>query len=59
MRGKTETIKQRALYIYLPSLDMAEEWKRLAEKDKTSISKFIIENVENSLPSSLKQELTT
>jgi cell division protein FtsB len=49
MRGKTETIKQRALYIYLPSLEMAEEWKRLAEKDKMSISKFIIENVENSL----------
>jgi hypothetical protein len=49
MRGKTETIKQRALYIYLPSLEMAEEWKRLAEKDKTSTSRFIIENVENSL----------
>jgi cell division protein FtsB len=49
MRGKTETIKQRALYIYLPSLEMAEEWKRLAERDKMSISKFIIENVENSL----------
>jgi len=49
MRGKTETIKERALYIYLPSLEMTEEWKKLAEKEKLSISKFIIENVENSL----------
>ncbi len=49
MRGRTETIKQRALYIYLPSIEMVEEWKRLAYKEKLSISKFITENVENSL----------
>ena len=48
-RDKTETIKQRAIYVYLPSIEMAEEWKRKAEKAGISISKFVIEHVENSL----------
>ena len=30
-RRKTETIKQRALYVNLPSLEMVEDWKRRAE----------------------------
>jgi hypothetical protein len=41
-RGKTKTIKERTLYVYLPSLEMAEEWKRRAEKAGESLSKFII-----------------
>ena len=48
-RDKTETIKQRAIYVYLPSIEMAEEWKKRAEKAGISISKFVIEHVENSL----------
>ena len=47
--GKTETIKQRAVYVYLPSQQMTERWKQLAEKQGTSISKFVAEHVENSL----------
>lgn len=47
--GKTETIKRRAIYVYLPSLEMAERWKALAEAAGTSISKFVAEHVENSL----------
>ena len=47
--GKTKTIKQRALYVYVPSIEMAERWKTQAEKAGTSTSKFIIEHVENSL----------
>ena len=31
-RGKTETIKQRSLYIYLPSVEMVEDWKKRAAK---------------------------
>jgi len=31
-RGKTETIKERTVYIYLPSLEMVEDWKRRAER---------------------------
>jgi len=48
-RGKTETIKERAIYVYLPSMEMAEDWKRRAEKAGVSISKFVIERVEDSI----------
>ena len=48
-RPKTETIKERAIYVYLPSHEMVKEWKDLAEKQGISISKFVIEHVENSL----------
>jgi len=47
--GKTETIKKRAIYVYLPSIEMVERWKRLADGQGTSISKFVAEHVENSL----------
>ncbi|MFW6117220.1 MAG: hypothetical protein ACOC6G_01380 [Thermoproteota archaeon] len=47
--GKTETIKDRSIYVYLPSVDMVKKWKRLADKQGTSISKFVQEHVENSL----------
>jgi chemotaxis protein histidine kinase CheA len=49
--GKTETIKDRAIYVYLPSLEMVEDWKSRAEKSRVSISKFVIERVEDSLRS--------
>ena len=48
-RGKTETIKERAIYVYLPSVEMVEEWKKSARRQGTSISKFVIEHVEDSL----------
>lgn len=48
-KSKTETIKERAIYVYLPSLGMVKEWKELAKKAGVSISKFVIEHVENSL----------
>jgi hypothetical protein len=47
--GKTKTIKQRAIYVYLPSLEMVDEWKQRANKTGTSISKFVIERVEDSM----------
>jgi predicted DNA-binding protein len=47
--GKTETIKERAIYVYLPSHEMVQRWKRLAKKQGTSISKFVIEHVESSI----------
>lgn len=47
--GKTETIKERAIYVYLPSKEQKERWQRYAEKLGVSISKFVIEHVENSL----------
>jgi len=48
-RGKTKTIKDRAIYVYLPSLEMVEDWKRRAEKAGVSVSKFVIERVEDSI----------
>jgi len=47
--GKTETIKDRAIYVYLPSLEMAEDWKGRADKAGASISKFVVERVEDSI----------
>ncbi len=47
-RGKTETIND-AIYIYSPSLGMIENWKRRAEKTCASISKFVVEWVEDSI----------
>ncbi|HEC95236.1 MAG TPA: hypothetical protein ENI45_04650, partial [Thermoplasmatales archaeon] len=47
--NKTGTIKQRAIYVYLPSIETAQRWKEIAEKEGGSISKFVIEHVENSL----------
>ena len=48
-RGKTETIKQRAIYVYLPSLEMIEDWKCRAKKAGVSISKYVVERVEDSI----------
>jgi hypothetical protein len=47
--SKTETIKKRAIYVYLPSEESIKKWKLLAKEAKTSISKFVIEHVENSI----------
>jgi hypothetical protein len=46
---KTETIKERSIYVYLPSFEMVQDWKQRAEKGGVSISKFVIERVEESL----------
>lgn len=48
-KGKTKTIKKRAIYVYLPSQAMAENWKNQADQAGTSISKFVIDKVEDSL----------
>lgn len=47
--GKTETIKERLVYVYLPSKKLVERWKEAADRQGTSVSKFVIEHVENSL----------
>ena len=45
---KNKELKKRAIYVYPPS-EMAEKWKKTASKASTSISKFVIEHVENSI----------
>ena len=48
-KNKTDTIKKRAIYVYLPSEKLASKWKDKANSQDLSISKFVIEHVENSL----------
>ena len=48
-KGKTKTIKKRAIYVYLPTQTMVEDWKSKAGKSGSSISKFVIDKVEGSL----------
>jgi hypothetical protein len=45
---KKKELKKRAIYVYPPA-KMSERWKAQANKSNTSISKFVIEHVENSL----------
>ncbi|MGI0078745.1 MAG: hypothetical protein ACRECH_03905, partial [Nitrososphaerales archaeon] len=42
-------LKERSLYIYLPSVNMTEEWKKRADEQGQSLSKFVIERVLDSL----------
>ena len=46
---KEKNLKERAVYVYLPSVEQANRWKELAEKHGLSISKFVVEHVENSI----------
>ena len=55
-KGKTETIKKRAIYVYLPSQKMVDVWKSRAEKAGTSISKFVIDRVEDSISKEAGEE---
>ena len=48
-KGKTKTIKKRAIYVYLPTKKMSDNWKSEAQKSGNSISKFVIDRVEDSL----------
>lgn len=47
--GKTDSIKQRSIYVYLPSVELVKDWKAKAKKSSESISRFVIEHVTNSL----------
>jgi len=46
---KGKTIRKRSIFVYLPSEETAKTWKELSDKAGSSISKFVIEHVENSL----------
>ena len=49
MVSKEKQLKQRSIYVYLPSVEMADRWKGLADRSGRTISKFVAEHVENSL----------
>lgn len=46
---KSETYVKRSIRVYLPDMAMVGEWKALAKENKQSISKFVIERVEDSI----------
>ena len=47
--GKTETIRQRAVNVYLPTGEMLEKWKSEAERFGVPLSRFIVETVDDSI----------
>jgi hypothetical protein len=48
--GRTETIRERAVWLYLPTVEQKQKWKYLAKKKyKTSLSRWIVKTVEDSL----------
>ena len=47
--GKTENIKKRAVWIYLPSIEQRTNWELLAGREGMSFSKWVINNVEENL----------
>jgi hypothetical protein len=53
----TETIKERTVYVYLPSFEMAKEWKSGAKKAGVSVSKFVIDRVEDSIQREESEEV--
>ena len=46
---KSETYVKRSIRVYLPDMPMVYEWKALAKENNQSISKFVIERVEDSI----------
>jgi len=47
MTEKRTPVKQRSIYVYVPTNKMAERWKRLAKKSGLSISQYVLNIVEN------------
>ncbi len=48
-QGKTGTIKQRSVYIYVPTEMMLEEWKQAAKRYRMPLSSFLVEVVDDIL----------
>jgi hypothetical protein len=53
---KTDTILNRVIQVYLPSIEMKKQWEDMSGQSKTSTSKFIIEHVNNSLQQEQNKE---
>jgi hypothetical protein len=45
-QGKTKTIRERTINVYLPSVELVNEWKSAAKKSGVSVSQFVLEAVE-------------
>lgn len=47
--GKTGTIKQRSLTVYLPTEEMLEKWKKEAERYGAPLSRYVVEVVDDAV----------
>jgi len=47
--GKTETIKKRAIWVYVPTLEQREQWDKIAKNNRMPLSKWIVQTIENSI----------
>ena len=47
--GTSGSIKERVVYVYLPSVEMMTDWKSRAKKSNVPLSQFVLEHVTNSL----------
>ena len=45
-QGKTQTIKERKVDVYLPTHELVEDWKKAAESAGLPLSKYVFEVVE-------------
>lgn len=45
--GKSKTIKKRTVYLYVPTKEMLDEWKREAERHGLSLSRFLVEVIDD------------
>ena len=52
--GRMKTLKDREVNLYLPTVDMVKEWKAEADKHGLSLSKFVVEVVDDVLRKSPK-----
>ena len=53
-QGKTETIRQRKIEVYLPTQELVQQWKQSAEASGMPLSKYILEVVEQHRTGSVK-----
>ncbi len=47
--GKTETIKERAIWVYTPTIETRKQWEKIAKQNNISLSKWIVQIIEDSL----------
>ena len=60
--GKSKTIKERSVYLYVPTEGMVEQWKKEARRHGMPLSRFLVEIIDDAMrrnPSGLtpKEEL--
>jgi len=47
--GKTETIKERAVWVYAQTLEQRSQWENIAKENNMPLSKWIVQTIEDSL----------